>query len=72
MVCQTEVDIRATRSGMTGLISDLVPMAISSVLLSFNFNVLSLSVTARVWCRGGIDRKKNSTINLTSVNGACF
>ena len=26
-----------------------------------------------MWRRGGIDRKKkNSTINLTSVNGACF
>ena len=25
------------------------------------------SVTARVWCKGGIDRKKNSTCNLTTV-----
>ena len=30
------------------------------------------TVTARVWCRGGIDRKKNSTINLTTAYGACF
>ena len=32
----------------------------------------SLGVTARVWCRGGIDRKRNSTINLTTDTGACF
>ena len=31
-----------------------------------------LIVTARVWCRGGIDRKRNSTINLTTDSGACF
>ena len=30
------------------------------------------SVTARVWCRGGIDRKKNSTINLITAYGECF
>ena len=37
-------------------------------------NRFHITVTARVWCRGGIDRKKkkNSTTNLTSVNGACF
>ena len=29
-------------------------------------------VTARVWCSGGIDRKKNSTINLTTAYGVCF
>ena len=29
-------------------------------------------VTARVWCRGGIDRKRNSTINLTTDSGACY
>ena len=31
-----------------------------------------VTVTARVWCRGGIDRKRNSTINLTTDSGACF
>ena len=30
------------------------------------------TVTARVWCRGGIDRKRNSAINLTTDSGACF
>ena len=30
------------------------------------------SVTARVWCRGRIDRKRNSTINLTTDSGACY
>ena len=25
-----------------------------------------------MWCRGGIDRKRNSTINLTTDSGACF
>ena len=29
-------------------------------------------VTARVWCRGRIDRKRNSTINLTTDSGACY
>ena len=29
-------------------------------------------VTARVWCKGGIDRKRNSTINLTTDSGACY
>ena len=33
---------------------------------------LRMSVTARVWCRGGIGRKRNSTINLTTDSGACF
>ena len=32
----------------------------------------SPDVTARVWCRGGIDRKRNSTINLTTDSGACY
>ena len=31
-----------------------------------------VDVTARVWCRGGIDRKRNSTINLTTDSGACY
>ena len=31
-----------------------------------------INVTARVWCRGGIDRKGNSTINLTTDSGACY
>ena len=35
-------------------------------------NYLCLTVTARVWCRGGIDRKRNSTINLTTDSGACY
>ena len=30
------------------------------------------TVTARVWCRGAIDRKRNSTINLTTDSGACY
>ena len=30
------------------------------------------NVTTRVWCRGGIDKKKISTINLTTVKGACI
>ena len=30
------------------------------------------TVTARVWCRGRIDRKRNSTINLTTDSGACY
>ena len=25
-----------------------------------------------MWCRGGIDRKRNSTINLTTDSGACY
>ena len=33
---------------------------------------LSVCVTARVWCRGRIDRKRNSTINLTTDSGACY
>ena len=32
----------------------------------------SPDVTARVWCRGRIDRKRNSTINLTTDSGACY
>ena len=31
-----------------------------------------VDVTARVWCRGRIDRKRNSTINLTTDSGACY
>ena len=31
-----------------------------------------VGVTTRVWCRGGIDRKRNSTINLTTDSGVCF
>ena len=34
--------------------------------------MMMMIVTARVWCRGGIDRKRNSTINLTTDSGACF
>ena len=34
--------------------------------------VFDIFVTARVWCRGGIDRKRNSTINLTTDSGACY
>ena len=33
---------------------------------------MDIIVTARVWCRGRIDRKRNSTINLTTDSGACY
>ena len=49
---------------------DLDTLFLSYQGIRYSFSVI---VTARVWCRGGIDRKKkNSTINLTSVNSACF
>ena len=37
-----------------------------------NYDAKLESVTARVWCRGRIDRKRNSTINLTTDSGACY
>ena len=35
-------------------------------------SMLMIIVKARVWCRGRIDRKRNSTINLTTDSGACY
>ena len=44
----------------------------SIVKNSYSGMACRVVVTARVWCRGRIDRKRNSTINLTTDSGACY
>ena len=41
-------------------------------IFAYATGFLFVCVTARVWCRGRIDRKRNSTINLTTDSGACY
>ena len=55
--------------------SDLLDFPVSqrnNYVLSVKETIMKTRNTRPVWCRGRIDRKRNSTINLTTDSGACY